>query len=61
MVVVSCSFKAQKVHRPTGLFTLLINIGIVLFFEAVLSVYCFFHFISYKLSLNLGKKAPLLN
>ena len=53
--------KAQEVYTDTGLFTLLINIGIVLFFEAVLSVYCSFHFISYKLSLNLGKKAPLLN
>ena len=51
--------KAQEVY--TGLFTLLINIGIVLFFEAVLSVYCSFHFVLNKLSLNLGKRAPLLN
>ena len=51
--------KAQEVH--TGLFTLLINIGIVLLFEAVLSVYCSVYFKSYKLSLNFGKKAPLLN
>ena len=51
--------KAQEVD--TGLSALQINIGIVLFFEAVLSVYCSFHFISQKLSLNLGKRAPLLN
>ena len=50
--------KAQEFHF--GLLTLLINIGIVTFFEAVFSVYCF-HFISYRLSLNLGKRAPLLN
>ena len=51
--------KAQEVH--TGLFTLVINIGIVLFFEVVLPVYCSFYFISCKLSLNLRKRTPLLN
>ena len=51
--------KAREFHF--GFVTLLINIGIVLFFEAAFSVYCSFHFISYKLSLNLGKRAPLLN
>ena len=44
-----------------GLFTLLINTGIVLFFEAISAVHCSFHFISYKLLQNLGKRAPLLN
>ena len=51
--------KAQEVH--TGFFTLLINIAKLLFFEAVLLVYCSFHFILYKFSLNLRKRAPLLN
>ena len=48
--------KAQEFH--VGLLSLLINIGSVLFFEAVFSVYCSFYFISYKLLLNLGKRAP---
>ena len=51
--------KAQEVH--IGPFTLLIDTGIVLFFEAVSSVYYSFHFISYKLLQNLGKRAALLN
>ena len=50
--------KAQEVHA--GLFTLLINIGVVLFFEVFLSVYCSFHFISYIAFAELGKEGPII-
>ena len=36
-------------------------ISVEQFFEAVLSVYCSFHFVSYKFSLNFGMRTTLLN